>query len=62
MRKYVLKSGLILTAIVGMFFTDIQKAHAVPCTLLYINPGGLTAVYDCGVHGLVTVVRPITIR
>lgn len=62
MKKYVLKSGLILTAVVGMFFMDIPKAHAVLCTLLYINPGGASAVYDCGVHGLITVIRPTTIR
>ncbi|MCH7397629.1 hypothetical protein MM236_06495 [Belliella sp. DSM 107340] len=62
MKKSILKSGLIMFAMVGMFFVNVQDANAVPCKLVKLNPGGATAVYDCGEHGEVTVARGKTVR
>ncbi|MFN3802700.1 hypothetical protein [Belliella pelovolcani] len=62
MKNSILKSGLIMFAMVGMFFINVQNAKAVPCTLESINEGGATAIYDCGEHGKVTVARGTTVR
>ena len=61
MKNSILKSGLIMFAMVGMFFVNVQDANAVPCKLVKVHDGGATAEYDCGEHGRVTVARGVTV-